>query len=108
MSITPSSPATPTAASAGFDLSQPWALSPRVSVRPEPFGALLYNFGTRQLSFLKDRRLVSVVTSLPDHPDARSACVAHGVPAAELPGFGVALARLASTSMIVPRAGGVA
>jgi len=32
-----------------------------VSVRPEPFGALLYHFGTRQLSFLKDTTLLAVL-----------------------------------------------
>ena len=40
------------------------ALHPQVSVRPEPFGALLYHFGTRRLSFLKDRRLLEVVQRL--------------------------------------------
>ena len=39
----------------------PWRLSPQVSVRPEPFGALLYHFGTRKLSFLKDRTLLAIV-----------------------------------------------
>ena len=38
---------------AGFDLDRPWQLHPQVSVRPEPFGALLYHFGTRRLWFLK-------------------------------------------------------
>lgn len=37
------------------------AVHPRVSIRPEPFGALLYHFSTRQLSFLKDRLLLDVV-----------------------------------------------
>ncbi len=37
---------------------------PRVSVRPEPFGALLYHFGTRQLSFLKDLTLLAVIREL--------------------------------------------
>jgi putative mycofactocin binding protein MftB len=72
-------------------------------VRPEPFGALLYNFGTRQLSFLKDRRLVGVVQALANYPDARSACLAHQVAEAELPQFDAALARLAAGAMLVPR-----
>ena len=42
-------------------------------MRPEPFGALLYHFGTRKLSFLKNRTIVDVVNALADHPDARSA-----------------------------------
>ena len=48
-------------------------------MRPEPFGALLYHFGTRKLSFLKNRTIVEVVNSLGDHPDARSACRAAGI-----------------------------
>lgn len=86
-----------------FELGQPWALSPRVSIRPEPFGALLYNFGTRQLSFLKDRRLVAVVANLAEHIDVRDACLAHNVAESELAQFATALARLAATAMIVPR-----
>ncbi|WP_258933140.1 mycofactocin biosynthesis chaperone MftB [Nesterenkonia pannonica] len=45
-------------------------------MRPEPFGALLYHFGTRKLSFLKDRTLVQIVESLRDQPSARAAIVA--------------------------------
>ena len=37
----------------GIDLDAAWQLHPQVSVRPERFGALLYHFGTRRLSFLK-------------------------------------------------------
>lgn len=48
-------------------------------MRPEPFGALLYHFGTRKLSFLKNRTILAVLESLPDHPDARSALRAAGV-----------------------------
>ena len=32
-----------------FDPSLCWRLHPQVAVRPEPFGALLYHFGTRKL-----------------------------------------------------------
>ncbi|NDK30215.1 mycofactocin biosynthesis chaperone MftB [Nesterenkonia haasae] len=62
-----------------FDPESPWQLSSQVSVRPEPFGALLYHFGTRKLSFLKDRTLVQIVESLQDHPSARAAVAAAGV-----------------------------
>jgi putative mycofactocin binding protein MftB len=89
-----------------FELDQAWALSPRVSIRPEPFGALLYNFGTRQLSFLKDRRLVAIVASLAEHTDVRHACLANDVAESELAQFTTALARLAATHMIVPRTAG--
>jgi putative mycofactocin binding protein MftB len=35
-----------------FDPDLGWRLHHQVAVRPEPFGALLYHFGTRKLSFL--------------------------------------------------------
>lgn len=78
-------------------------LHPQVSVRPEPFGALLYHFGTRRLTFLKDRRLLAVVESLADAPTAREACLAAGVEEAELPRYAKALAALAASSMLVGR-----
>ena len=62
-----------------IDPDTAWQLHPQVSVRPEPFGALLYHFGTRKLSFLKNTTIVTVVNSLDDHPDARSALRAAGV-----------------------------
>jgi putative mycofactocin binding protein MftB len=84
-------------------LDRAWELAPQVSVRPEPFGALLYHFGTRRLSFLKDRRLLAVVQGLGDAPTARDACVAAGVPESSLPAFEAALARLAGTDMLRER-----
>ena len=45
-----------------------WRLHPSVAVRPEPFGALLYHFGTRKLSFLKNRTIVEVVNALAEQP----------------------------------------
>ncbi|HLI37499.1 MAG TPA: mycofactocin biosynthesis chaperone MftB, partial [Streptosporangiaceae bacterium] len=44
---------TGTAGAVPFDVDKPWRLNERVAVRPEPFGALMYHFGTRKLSFLK-------------------------------------------------------
>jgi mycofactocin biosynthesis protein MftB len=85
-----------------FDLDAPWRLHPQVSVRPERFGALLYHFGTRRLSFLKSRALLSVVGSLEGQPSARAACEAAGVPHRELPAYARALETLAAGSMIVP------
>ena len=85
-------------------LDAPWELHPQVQVRPEPFGALLYHFGTRRLSFLKDRRLLEVVQRLPHERTARAACTAAGLSAAELPTYGRALATLAATDMIRQRA----
>ncbi|MBO0805754.1 MAG: mycofactocin biosynthesis chaperone MftB [Nocardiopsaceae bacterium] len=92
--------------STDFDLDRPWRVDPRVSVRPEPFGALLYHFGTRRLSFLKNQRVLAVVRSLADHPSARAACEAAGVRPAELGAYARALSALAKSQMITERSGG--
>ncbi|WP_166870956.1 MULTISPECIES: mycofactocin biosynthesis chaperone MftB [unclassified Salinibacterium] len=86
------------------DLDCPWQLHPQVSVRPEPFGALLYHFGTRKLSFLKDRTLLAVVQSLAVSATARDACMSAGVTDTELPRYQRALGTLATSSMVIERA----
>ena len=63
---------------------------------------MLYHFGTRNLSFLKSPKLLSVLTSLEEQPTARAACAAAGVAESELPAYARALATLASSKMIVP------
>jgi mycofactocin biosynthesis protein MftB len=88
-----------------FDLDRPWSLDDRVAIRPEPFGALLYHFGTRRLSFLKDPLLLTVVKGLADHPTARSACESAGVGAQTMPAYERALATLAGSAMIRARDG---
>jgi putative mycofactocin binding protein MftB len=88
---------------AAFDLDRPWQLDDRVAVRPEPFGALLYHFGTRRLSFLKNTTVLTVVRSLDEHPSARSACAAAGVTPTALPAYERALATLAESQMIKER-----
>ena len=74
-----------------------------MAVRPEPFGALLYHFGTRQLSFLKNRTILTVVQSLAEHPDVRSACRAAGVDDAVQAPYLHALGVLVESNMLVPR-----
>ena len=86
-----------------FDLDRPWQLDERVAVRPEPFGALLYHFGTRRLSFLKNTTMLAVVRSLGEHPSARAACTAAGVPPGSLAAYQRGLAVLAGSRMITPR-----
>jgi putative mycofactocin binding protein MftB len=86
-----------------IDLARPWTLDAGVALRPEPFGALAYHFGTRRLSFLKSRTLLAVVQALGDHATGLDACRAAGVAEAELPRYEQALATLADTQMIVPR-----
>lgn len=84
-------------------LDQAWALSPSVALRHEPFGALAYHFGNRKLTFLKRPELLTVVRTLGEHPDARSALVASGVPASQHAAYGQALAGLASVDVIRQR-----
>jgi mycofactocin biosynthesis protein MftB len=74
-----------------------------VAIRPEPFGALLYHFGTRKLSFLKNRTILTVVRSLDDHSDIRSACRAAGVEDAAQGPYLHALGVLADSNMLVPQ-----
>jgi mycofactocin biosynthesis protein MftB len=88
---------------AAFDLDAAWRLAPQVQVRPERFGALLYHFGTRQLSFLKSPALLAVVRSLAAAPTARAACQAADVPDAQLPSYRRALGTLAAAQMICRR-----
>jgi putative mycofactocin binding protein MftB len=84
-----------------FDPDVRWRLHHQVAVRPEPFGALLYHFGTRKLSFLKNTKIVEVVKSLDAHPDARSACRAAGIDAAALAPYLHALSVLVQSNMLV-------
>jgi putative mycofactocin binding protein MftB len=93
----------PAAGSTGFDLERRYALHPQVAVRPEPFGALLYHFGTRRLSFLKSPALLTVVRELGDAPSAREACRRAGLAQADLPAYATALQTLATSQMIRPR-----
>jgi len=88
---------------ADFDLDVAWRLHPQVSVRPERFGALLYHFGTRRLSFVKTPELFAVVTALDSQPTARAACALAGVGTAELPVYARALGTLAASQMICER-----
>jgi mycofactocin biosynthesis protein MftB len=87
-----------------FDPGLPWRCAPSVAVRPEPFGALVYHFGTRKLSFLKSRTLLAVVESLAEHPTADAALAAAGVADAQRPAYVRALDDLARSRMIECRA----
>jgi mycofactocin biosynthesis protein MftB len=90
-------------AEVAFDPAAPWRKARSVALRPEPFGALVYHFGNRKLSFLKSKMLVTVVESLADHPSALAAIDAGGVPEAQRPAYVKALADLASSQMIEVR-----
>jgi putative mycofactocin binding protein MftB len=86
-----------------FDPERPYRKAEQVSLRPEPFGALAYNFGTRRLSFLKTPTLVDVVTGLERHDDVHATLDAAGVPEAQRGAYLAALAELAGAGTIEPR-----
>jgi putative mycofactocin binding protein MftB len=86
-----------------FDLDNSWELHPSVAVRPERFGALLYHFGTRRLSFLKTPALLEAVNKLSTEPSARAALAAAGVSDQQTAAYEKALAGLAATDMIRER-----
>jgi putative mycofactocin binding protein MftB len=86
-----------------FAPDEPYRISGSVSVRPESFGALVYDFTTRRLSFLKTKPLVAVVTGLADHPDVLGALDAAEVPAAQRDQYLKALAGLAAAGTIERR-----
>ena len=88
-----------------FDPDRGWRLHDQVSVRPEPFGALLYHFGTRKLSFLKNTTIVEVVNLLADYPDARTALRAAGIDDAEQAPYVHALSVLVQSKMLVRKDG---
>lgn len=84
-----------------FDPDLGWRLHPQVAVRPEPFGALLYHFGTRKLSFLKNRTILALVETLGEHSSVRSACRAAGIGDDTQEPYLRALATLAASKMLV-------
>ncbi len=73
---------------------------PRVSIRPEPFGALLYHFGTRQLSFLKDLMLLEVVQACDGTRTLDEALAVAGVPDAHIERYRRAVATLVRSTML--------
>jgi mycofactocin biosynthesis protein MftB len=91
---------------AEFELAAAWRLHPSVAVRPEPFGALLYHYGTRRLTFVKDSTLLQVLLELDASPSAEAALRASGVTVNDLARYAAALQRLAATDMLVREARG--
>ena len=56
-----------------LDVSRPWRLSARVSIREDAFGALAYHHDSRRLVFLKSPALVDLVRRLGDFASAAEA-----------------------------------
>jgi mycofactocin biosynthesis protein MftB len=76
------------------------ALDEQVAVRPEPFGALAYHYGTRRLVFLKHRDVVRVVQSVGSHATLREALIACGVEERRWPGFVAAVESLVASGIL--------
>ena len=87
--------------SAPFEPGRGYRLNPDVALRPEPFGALAYHFGTRRLSFLKAPDLVELVRGLGAHASVSGALAT--MPEGRRDVYLRALAALAASDMIVPR-----
>jgi mycofactocin biosynthesis protein MftB len=71
-----------------------------VALRPEPFGALAYDFNSRRLSFLKTPTLVDVVRRLGASASVREALTDARVADDERPTYLAALAGLARGGLI--------
>ena len=89
--------------SPSFDASIAWKLAPEVSVRPEPFGALLYHFGNRRLTFLKDAVIAELIQAFGDHESTHEAYEAIGISKLDWPKYDKALASLVSSGILLPR-----
>jgi mycofactocin biosynthesis protein MftB len=84
-------------------LAEQWRLDGAVALRPEPFGALAYHFGTRKLSFLKTPELVDVVRRLERSASVEAALTDAGVPKPHWSAYVAALEGLATSGMISRR-----
>lgn len=84
---------------APFDSARRYELDPKVALRPEPFGALAYHYGSRRLTFLRSKLLAEVVADLGEY-DSADAALADRVPTASRLAYERALANLARSEFI--------
>jgi len=82
-----------------LDCSRRYRLDPDVALRPEPFGALAYHYGSRRLTFLRSPLLAELVRHLEEHASIDDALAA-SVPQERHPAFRHALASLADSRFI--------
>jgi putative mycofactocin binding protein MftB len=93
-----------TAAPPGAPLAErALALDPQVALRPEPFGALAYHYGTRRLVFLKHPDLVDVIRALGEHDSVAATLTACGIAPERRAAFERALAGLLDSGMLRAR-----
>jgi putative mycofactocin binding protein MftB len=78
-------------------------LNPQVALRPEPFGALAYNYGNRRLVFLKHLDVVKVATSLGDHESLRATLQACNIAPTRWNSFVSAFESLRSSEVVRER-----
>lgn len=78
-------------------------LNPQVAIRPEPFGALAYNYGNRRLVFLKHVDVVRVAQNLGAHPSLRATLEACDIAPARWSSFVAAFESLLASDVVRPR-----
>ncbi len=86
-----------------MSLDSGWQLHPRVSLRPEPFGALAYHYDNRRLNFLRSPDLVNVVNSLAEHETVALVLTDCGIDPQRWPTFERALRSLAASDFLQPQ-----
>jgi putative mycofactocin binding protein MftB len=94
---------TATAAQPDTRLDAALCLNPQVALRPEPFGALAYNYGNRRLVFLKHPDVVRVAQALDGNESLRATLDACGIAPARWPSFVAAFESLKSSEVVRER-----
>lgn len=89
-------------AATGFDPNRSWRLDPSVALRPEPFGALAYHYGSRRLTFVRSVLLAELLRDL-EHHDSADKALGSRVPDDERPAYLRALESLARSGFISAR-----
>lgn len=82
-----------------FDSGSAYRLDERVALRPEPFGALAYHYGSRRLTFLRSKLLAEVVADLGSYRSVDTA-LEERVPAGSRASYRKALEQLESSEFI--------
>ena len=86
-----------------IDLDRGWRLHPQVAVRPEPFGALLYHFGTPKAVVPEEQRHPRRRSIAGRPRTLRAALSANGLEAGTSALTFQALEVLANSNMVIQR-----